>query len=44
MSAEARQRALGGVVCRLVNAPNRRNTVVVVVEDLHWIDEGSDGC
>jgi class 3 adenylate cyclase/tetratricopeptide (TPR) repeat protein len=41
MSAEARQRALGDVVCRLVNAPERRDTVVVVVEDLHWMDEAS---
>ncbi|MFI5028128.1 MAG: ATP-binding protein [Solirubrobacterales bacterium] len=42
MSAEARQRALGRVVCRLINAPNRRHTVMVLVEDLHWLDEGSD--
>ncbi len=41
MSAEARQRALGGFVCRLVNSPNRRSTVVVLIEDLHWIDEAS---
>ena len=42
MSAEARQRALGGIVCRLVNAPTRRKTLVLVIEDLHWIDEGSN--
>jgi adenylate cyclase len=42
MSPEARARALGGVVCRLINAPSRRHTVVLVVEDLHWLDEGSD--
>jgi class 3 adenylate cyclase/tetratricopeptide (TPR) repeat protein len=42
ISPEARQRALGQIVCRLINAPNRRHTVVLVVEDLHWIDEGSD--
>jgi class 3 adenylate cyclase/tetratricopeptide (TPR) repeat protein len=42
MSAEARARALGRIVCRLVNAPQRRNTVVLVVEDLHWMDEGSN--
>ena len=42
MSAEARQRALGGIVCRLVNAPSRRKTLVLVIEDLHWIDEGSN--
>jgi adenylate cyclase len=41
MSPEARQRALGRIVCRLVNAPGRRHTVVIVVEDLHWMDEGS---
>ena len=42
MSPEARARALGGVVCRLINAPSRRHTVVLVVEDLHWMDEGSN--
>jgi class 3 adenylate cyclase/tetratricopeptide (TPR) repeat protein len=42
MSPEARQRALGDIVCRLVNAPSRRKTLVLVVEDLHWIDEGSN--
>ncbi len=41
LSAEARQRALREIVCGLVRAPNRREPVVVVVEDLHWIDEGS---
>jgi class 3 adenylate cyclase/tetratricopeptide (TPR) repeat protein len=42
MSAEARQRALAGTVCRLVNAPSRRKTLVLVIEDLHWVDEGSN--
>ncbi len=42
MSPEARARALGKVVCRLINAPARRHTVVLVVEDLHWMDEGSN--
>jgi len=42
MSAEARQRALGRIVCRLVNAPKRRLTVVLAIEDLHWMDEGSN--
>ena len=41
LSAEARQRALREIVCRLVRAPNRREPVVVVIEDLHWIDPGS---
>jgi class 3 adenylate cyclase/tetratricopeptide (TPR) repeat protein len=42
MSAEARQRALGGIVCHLVNAPTRRKTLVLVIEDLHWVDDGSN--
>jgi class 3 adenylate cyclase/tetratricopeptide (TPR) repeat protein len=42
LSAEARQRALGRIVCRLVNAPARRKTLVLIVEDLHWVDEGSN--
>jgi class 3 adenylate cyclase/tetratricopeptide (TPR) repeat protein len=42
LSAEARQRALGRIVCRLVSAPSRRKTLVLVVEDLHWVDEGSN--
>ena len=41
MSAEARQRALGGLICSLVNAADRRKTVVVLIEDLHWMDEAS---
>ncbi len=43
LSAEARQRALRSIVCRLVRAPNRREPVVCVIEDLHWLDEGSAG-
>jgi adenylate cyclase len=42
MSPDARQRALGQIVCRLVNAPSRRKTLVLVIEDLHWVDEGSN--
>ena len=42
LSAEARQRALRGIVCRLVSAPSRRKPLVLVIEDLHWIDEGSE--
>jgi class 3 adenylate cyclase/tetratricopeptide (TPR) repeat protein len=42
LSAEARQRALRGVVCRLVRAPGRRAAIVTIVEDLHWIDEASE--
>jgi adenylate cyclase len=42
MSPEARQRSLERIVCRLVNAPSRRKTLVMVIEDLHWIDAGSN--
>jgi class 3 adenylate cyclase len=41
MSGEARQRLLGDVVCRLINAGDRRTSVVLVIEDLHWMDEAS---
>jgi len=41
LSAEARHRALRGAVCRLVRAPDRRESIVALVEDLHWMDEGS---
>ncbi|HEX5609479.1 MAG TPA: adenylate/guanylate cyclase domain-containing protein [Solirubrobacterales bacterium] len=41
MSPEGRQRALGEIVCRLVSNPSRRKTLVLLVEDLHWVDEGS---
>jgi class 3 adenylate cyclase len=42
LSAEARHRALRGVVCRLVRAPNRREPIVTMVEDLHWMDDASE--
>ncbi|HSK50695.1 MAG TPA: adenylate/guanylate cyclase domain-containing protein [Solirubrobacterales bacterium] len=42
ISGEAKQRALRGIVCRLAGSPARRHTIVIVVEDLHWIDEGSE--
>ncbi len=42
MSAEARQRALGRVICRLIGAGHRHHPVVIVIEDLHWMDEGSE--
>ena len=42
VSAEARQRALRAVIRRLYETPNRKETVVNVLEDLHWMDEGSD--
>ena len=43
LSAEARERSLRAVVCRLVRAPNRRDPIVSVIEDLHWLDAGSEG-
>jgi class 3 adenylate cyclase/tetratricopeptide (TPR) repeat protein len=43
LSPEARHRALRTVVCRLVRAPGRRDPIVAIVEDLHWIDEASEG-
>ena len=42
MRPEARQRALAGILCRLVNPPRRRKTLVLVVEDLHWVDPASE--
>ncbi|HEX5928813.1 MAG TPA: adenylate/guanylate cyclase domain-containing protein [Solirubrobacterales bacterium] len=42
LSADARQRALTDLVCGIVNAPKRDRTLVLVVEDLHWIDPGSE--
>jgi adenylate cyclase len=42
LSAEARQRALRGLLCKLLHAPNRREASVNVIEDLHWMDAGSD--
>ncbi|HYH54530.1 MAG TPA: adenylate/guanylate cyclase domain-containing protein [Solirubrobacterales bacterium] len=41
MNPEGRARALADFLCRLVGNPARRKTLVLVVEDLHWIDEGS---
>jgi class 3 adenylate cyclase/tetratricopeptide (TPR) repeat protein len=40
VSAEARQRLLRGVVRRLYRVSGRTN--VSVMEDLHWMDEGSE--
>jgi len=42
LSAEARHRALRGVVCKLVRAPKRREPIVTMVEDLHWMDSASE--
>jgi class 3 adenylate cyclase/tetratricopeptide (TPR) repeat protein len=43
VSAEARDRLLRGVIRRLYRAPGRRDVVVSVIEDLHWMDAGSEG-
>jgi class 3 adenylate cyclase/tetratricopeptide (TPR) repeat protein len=42
MSPDARQRALARFVWRLIKAPSRRHTIMLVIEDLHWIDEASE--
>ncbi len=42
LSAETRHRALTDLVCGIVNAPKRSRTLVLVIEDLHWIDPGSE--
>ncbi len=42
VSAEARQRLLRGVIRRLYQVPGRTEVVVNVIEDLHWMDEGSE--
>ena len=42
VSAEARQRLLRGVIRRLYRVPGRGQAVVNVIEDLHWMDEGSE--
>jgi class 3 adenylate cyclase/tetratricopeptide (TPR) repeat protein len=41
MSPEARQRALADVLCKLVGNPSRKKALMLVFEDLHWVDEGS---
>ena len=42
MSGEARQRALRGAIRRIYQTPGREGTAVLIVEDLHWMDEGSE--
>ena len=42
VSGEARQRLLRGVIRRLYRVPGRTNVIVNVIEDLHWMDEGSE--
>ncbi len=42
VSGEARERLLRGVIRRLYRVPGRNEVVVNVIEDLHWMDEGSE--
>jgi class 3 adenylate cyclase/broad specificity phosphatase PhoE len=42
MDPEARQRALFGIVRRIVQAQSAREPGVILIEDLHWIDGGSE--
>jgi adenylate cyclase len=42
MDAEARQRRIFGVLNRLRRARSVRGPFVIVVEDLHWLDPGSE--
>ncbi|MGH7820085.1 MAG: adenylate/guanylate cyclase domain-containing protein [Candidatus Binatia bacterium] len=43
MDPEARQRQLHATVKRVVQARSRREPAVVLLEDLHWFDGGSEG-
>jgi class 3 adenylate cyclase/tetratricopeptide (TPR) repeat protein len=42
MDPDARQRQLFGFIRRLVEARSRREPAVMLLDDLHWIDAGSD--
>jgi class 3 adenylate cyclase/tetratricopeptide (TPR) repeat protein len=41
MSPEARQRQLFGIIRHIVQARSRKDMVVLILEDLHWIDSGT---
>lgn len=41
MDPDARQRALLGLIRRMVHASSRREPAVNMLEDLHWVDAGS---
>jgi predicted ATPase len=43
MEPEVRQRQLHATVKRVVQARSRREPAVVLLEDLHWFDSGSEG-
>src|SRR5205085_10388931 len=42
LNPEARQRRLLGLIQRLVQMRGREETVVQLIEDLHWIDSASE--
>src|SRR5262249_1580405 len=42
MDPEARQRQLFDALCRLTHARSQREPAVILLEDLHWIDGGSE--
>jgi len=42
MDPEARQRRLHGIVKRVIEARSRFETAVILLEDLHWFDAGSE--
>jgi adenylate cyclase len=42
LAPDARQRQLFGVVRRIIRARGEREPAVILIEDLHWIDGGSE--
>jgi predicted ATPase len=42
MDPETRQRQLFAAARRLMHAQSRREPTVSLIEDLHWIDRGSE--
>jgi class 3 adenylate cyclase len=42
MDPEARERQLSGILRRLVQSGRRESPIVTLIEDLHWIDGGSE--
>src|SRR3990170_3265645 len=42
MEPEGRQRQLFGIIKRLIQARSEREPGVIILEDLHWIDGGSE--
>jgi class 3 adenylate cyclase/tetratricopeptide (TPR) repeat protein len=43
LDPEARRRELFGIIARLTHARSEREPAVFLMEDLHWIDGGSEG-